>query len=184
MAVPVARRLFTVEEFQRMGEAGVFPEGDRVELLDGEIVELSPIGDPHRTSVMMLTTRFGALVAGRALVSCQNPVDLGRVTQLYPDLALLAPLPEVYRTRGNTPEDVFLVVEVADTSLAYDRAKLARYARAGIREAWIVNLNDEVVEVYREPQGDEYARRTRAHRGEHVTPAAFSDIVIAVADVL
>ncbi|MBI3827857.1 MAG: Uma2 family endonuclease [Candidatus Rokubacteria bacterium] len=167
-----------------MGEAGVFPEGERVELLDGEIVQLSPIGPRHGTCVALLTELFVAQASRRLLVWTQSGVNFDRRTQLEPDLALLARRVDVFRVAGVTPADVFLVVEVADTSLAYDRAKIARYARAGIREAWIVNLSEEVVEVYREPHGDEYAQQMRAHRGEHLTTAAFPDITIAVADVL
>lgn len=134
-----------------MGEAGIFSEDDRVELIDGEVLEMAPIGDRHIESVMRLTRLLSrwALDTGETglFVSVQNPLALGEYGESQPDLALV-------RRRGNRSgmpitEEVLLIVEVAYTSLAYDReTKLPLYAEAGIPEAWLVDLTTDAIEVY------------------------------------
>jgi Uma2 family endonuclease len=174
---------FTVEEFRKMGEAGIFSEDDRVELVEGEIVEMAPIGWRHMESVNALTGVLADLRrAGGFVVSVQNPLVLGEHGEHYPDLVL-------YRAgvRGRVPEagDALMVIEVADTSVSYDRnVKLPLYARAGVPEAWLVDLRAGVVEVYSEPREGGYGAIRRYARGERVRSATLAGVVFPADEVL
>ena len=179
------RRKLTADEYQRMGEAGIFHEDDRVELLDGELYEMPPIGDDHIGDVISLTRIFSRGVGVRALVSVQNPIRLSDHSEPEPDFALLRPREDSYRTGKARPEDILLLVEVAASSLEYDReTKLPRYAAAGIVEVWIVNLVDEQVEVYRQPSGTEYLSRRIHRRGDRLSPVSFPDLIVRVEEIL
>jgi Uma2 family endonuclease len=181
MAIASRRRRFTVEEYRRLGEVGILHEDDRVELIDGEIVEMTPIGERHALAVIYLNNALARGLEGRALVSPQNPLRLGPHSEPQPDLVLLRPAVD----RLPAAPDALLVIEVADTSLAYDRdTKLPRYARAGIPEAWIVDLEGQAVEVHRAPGPTGYRDVQRLGRGASVSPAAFPDLRLAVDDIL
>jgi Uma2 family endonuclease len=178
----VAKRRFTVEEFRKMGEAGIFSEDDRVELVEGEIVEMAPIGWRHMEAVNDLARLLFGLAGGRYTVSVQNPLVVGEHGEHYPDLVL-------YRAgvRGRVPEagDALLVVEVADTTVSYDRnVKLPLYARAGVPEAWLVDLRSGVVEVHSEPREGGFGLRRRYARGEGVRSATLVEITFEVDEVL
>jgi Uma2 family endonuclease len=137
MTVQIQRRLFSVHEYHQMLQAGVLGEDDRLELIEGEIVQLSPINSRHAACVNRLNALFTSRLTGRAVVSVQNPIRLDTHSEPQPDLALLKPRPDFYAASHPNPEDVLLVVEVADTSADYDRGvKLALYARVGIAEVW------------------------------------------------
>ena len=180
-----ARRRFTVDEYYRMAAAGILHEDDRVELLEGEIVQMAPIGSRHAGCVITLDGWFNGLLGGRALVSVQNPVRLSQHLEPQPDLMLLRPRVDNYRRGHPTAEDVLLLIEVADATPAYDRGtKLPLYARAGITEVWIVDLDRERVEVYREPVGGRYQRGTVHERRSVIAPAAFPDIAITCDQIL
>jgi Uma2 family endonuclease len=141
----ITRYRFTVEEYHKMAEAGVFSEDDRVELIQGEVVEMTPIGWRHARCVSTLNMLLTRYADGRYVVSVQNPIAVDEHGEPQPDLALVTELP-VGRLPG--PEEVLLVVEVSVTTLSYDRnVKLPLYARAGIPEAWIVDLTGEIIEV-------------------------------------
>lgn len=174
---------FTVDEFHRMAAAGVFTEDDRVELLEGEVTVMTPIGHRHAAAVNFLNDRLGEALRGRALVQVQNPVRLGPHNEPQPDLALLRRAADYYRTAPPTAADVFCVIEVADTTVEYDRAKLPLYAEAGVPETWIVDLQTERLEVYREPRGARYERAVVLRRGETVSPERFPDVALVVAEV-
>ncbi len=182
IAQPLTYR-FSVEEYHKLGEVGILGEDDRIELLDGELTIRSPIGSPHFATLNRLVQLFGEHLRSKCTVSPQNPIGLGKYSEPQPDIALLKPRPDFYEAGLPGPDDVFLLVEVADASLYYDRAKLKLYARAGIREVWIVNLSQRVVEVYREPQGDNYASGLRVENGG-ITPEAFADFKFFVKDIL
>jgi len=185
MAVPVSRRLFTVDEYYRMAQAGILHEDDRVELIEGEIIEMAAIGSRHAACVDRLNQLFSGRVAGRAIVRVQNPIRLSQHTEPQPDLALLRPRPDFYATGHPGPQDVFLVVEVADTSVGFDReTKLPLYARVGIPEAWLVNLSEDRLDLYRRPTSTGYQALQRLERGRRVSPLAFADLVCAVDDIL
>jgi hypothetical protein len=181
MAVDVerARRRFTIEEYEKMVATGVLAEDDCVELIEGEIVEMSPIGVPHRAVVANLNHLLMSRVGDRAWLWVQSPVRLPPRSEPQPDLAVLRL--RSYMRESATTTDVQLVIEVADTSLQYDRTvKLRLYARAGIPEYWIVDVNTETVEVYRSPAGERYANRQVFSHGESVAPLTFPDAGIAV----
>jgi len=185
MAMPLAAHRFTVDEYHRMGEAGVFHEDDRVELLDGQIVQMTPIGIRHAACVNRLNALIIGLAGTRATVSIQNPLILGEHHEPQPDVAVLRYRADGYQTGHPRALDTLLVVEVADTSLAYDRdVKLPRYARAAVPEVWLVDLTAERIAVYREPQGDAYARIRSAGPGDILTPVHFPDVTLAVTDML
>ncbi len=185
MEVELTRRLFDVDEYHRMGEVGILSDEDRVELIDGEILIMSPIGAPHARCVMFLTDVFVRRLEGRAVVSPQNSVRLHRRTEPQPDIILLRPPLARYAKAIPGPADALLVVEVADSSQYRDRVvKLPRYAAAGIPEVWIVDLEAGVVDVHREPSPDGYRAWRRLRRGEDIAPDAFPDVALAVDDVL
>lgn len=184
MSIQAEKRYFKVGEYNRMGEAGVFSEDDRVELVEGEIVEMTPIGRRHASCVGRLTEIFGQY--SESIVWVQNPVQLDVFTEVQPDVALLKRREDFYSRSHPTPEDVLLAVEVTDTSAAYDRTvKLPLYARAGVPEVWLVDLNDGVVEVYARPETGEYRESCRHSRGESLTASAVPDFSpVAVENVL
>jgi Uma2 family endonuclease len=186
MAVELKRRLFTIEEFQRMGETGILDEDERVELIEGEIVEMTPIGPPHASVVARLVALFAARLGVRAIVWPQNPFVLRpQTSQFQPDLALLRPRADFDSSRHPEPTDALLVVEVMDSSMARDRrVKLPIYARAGIDEVWLVHAVASTVEVCRDPRGSDYRNRGVLERSATVAPLAFPDLALTVADIV
>ena len=175
---------FSVEEYEKLGAAGIFHEDDRVELLEGEIIIMAPIGKHHIKAVRRLIRVLNRRYADLCFVDCQSPVVLDNFSEPQPDILLVA-LSIDDGLEKPTPADVFLAVEVADSSLHYDTtAKLRAYARSGIPEYWIVNLTESLVEVYRQPQGEIYAEHFRREAGETLAPAAFPDRPLNVADIL
>jgi Uma2 family endonuclease len=185
MAVQLTRRRFTVDEYYEMARAGILGEDDRVELIDGEIVEMAPIGPGHAGGVEALHETLLRLFGDRAQVRAQNPIRLDPYNEPEPDLALVRRRPDSYRTAHPTPSDVFLVIEVSDTTLATDRGiKMPLFARYGIPEAWVIDLRHQVVLVHREPTPDGYRLISTARRGERLRPLAFPDREVAVDDLL
>ena len=179
----VTRRRFTVHEYHRMGEAGILHEDDRVELIDGEIVEMSPIGGRHALCVSLLTRLLVRAVGDGALVSPQNPVRLDEHHEPQPDLAVVHD--RAYGRSLPAPEDTLLLIEVSDTTLSYDRnVKVPIYARAGIPEVWIVDINGQRMERHSDPSGDSYRHVELARRGETLASTTFPDMKIRVDDVL
>ena len=159
---PVSRHRITLEDYHRLGQAGILGEDDRIELLDGQLVDMSPIGPRHALAVDALTRLLVMAVAGRATVRVQNPIELDATTEPQPDIALVWQPWRGYPDAHPQPADVFLLVEVADSSLELDRgAKLELYARAGIREFWIVDVTTNSVLVHRRPRGDGYELVTK-----------------------
>lgn len=183
--IELPRRRFTVEEYYRMGEAGILGPADRVELIEGEIVNKPVIGPRHAACVAELTRRFVLAAGDRAVLWPQNPVTISRDSVPEPDIALLWPRRDRYASDVVRPQDVLLVVEVADTSYRYDReVKVRLYARAGIAETWIVDLERDRVEVFRQPGSSDYGSIERVARGGSVAPLAFPDLVVAVDSAL
>ena len=168
-----------------MGEAGVFAEGDRVELIEGELIQMSPIGSAHSGAINGTTRALVRAVGDAAIVSVQNPVRLGDHSEPEPDFLLLRPRPDDYRIRTPLAEDVLLLIEVADSSLRYDRAvKLPLYARHGIPEVWIVDLVANTVETFARPEADAYALTGQGSRGETLSPMLLPDVPIPVTAIL
>jgi Uma2 family endonuclease len=178
MAVEVEspRRLFTVDEYHRMGEAGILRPDERVELIEGEIVQMAPIGPRHAGCVINANRLFITRLGDRAIVSPQNPLVIRPRSEPLPDLLLLRPRAVSYSRE-------LPAAEVADTTARFDRLVKARlYARAGIAEFWLMLPVDDAVEIHREPRDDGYASVTRHGLPDAVTPLAFPDVAFAVAD--
>lgn len=168
-----------------MGAAGIIDEDERVELLDGQIVQMTPIGVPHTGTVKAFNAIFSVLVPDRAVLSVQDPVILGDFSEPQPDFMLLKPPLDVYRRRIPGPDDVLLLVEVADTSGPRDRGvKLSLYAQAGIPEYWIVDLEKNLIEVHRSAAGDRYVSVEPRAPGDRISPEAFPDIELDVSEIL
>ena len=181
--VPVRRR-FTVAEYFALAEAGILHEDERIELIDGEIIIMSPINDPHRQSVNWISLLLIEAFARRAMVQVQATIVLNDATAPEPDIAVIR-----FRSIDDlvtvTPEEVYFLVEVADSSLAFDReTKLPRYAAAGIAEVWIANLVNRRVEAHSNPVNGVYQNVLIVHAGASISPQAFPDVTLAVGDFL
>jgi Uma2 family endonuclease len=164
------RHRLTVRDYQRMGEAGIFHEDDRVELIEGEIVDMAPIGSGHSGQVNRLSNILKLAVGERAIVSVQNPVILGERSAPQPDIVLLRPREDYYATAHPQAQDVLLIIEVADSSLLYDReVKLPLYAKYGIPEVWLVDVIGRHLTIYRGPESDGYQEAI-----EPITPVALA----------
>ena len=185
MGMSLVRRSFTVDEYHRMAEAGILGEDDRVELIDGQVVAMTPIGPGHGSCVNRLTALFAPLAGRTATLSVQNPLVLAEHQEPQPDVALLRYRADGYQGEHPRAFDVLLVIEVAETSVESDRqTKIPRYAQAGIPEVWLVDLPGDAVERYREPGAEGYADIRTAKRGETLTPVRLPSVVLKVDDIL
>ena len=186
MALDVPTRRFTVDEYHRMGEAGILGYDERLELIAGKIVVREPIGARHASTVDRLNRLWTSRLGERAIVRIQNPVQFPEAdSELQPDILLLRPRDDFYAAGHPRVADVLLLIEVADTTLRLDRrVKIPLYAAVGVRETWLCDLVTERVEVYREPAGGAYRDVETLDRGETVRPAALGDVVVAIDDLL
>lgn len=185
MRAPVTAHRFTVEEYHRMAEAGIFREDDRVELIDGHVVRMTPIGPGHAGCVDDLARVFMRRAGDAVTVRVQNPVVLGPHAEPEPDIAVVERRAEGYRTNHPSAADILLIIEVAELSLDYDRAvKIPLYARAGIPEAWLVNLSGDGIEVFRDPGPEGYGEVRTVGRDGVLTPLKLADLEIRAQDVL
>jgi Uma2 family endonuclease len=180
------RRRFTNEEYHRMGEAGILRHDERVELIEGEIIEMGSIGRVHAGTVDRVANVFSRRLGIRAIVRVQNPVVfIDLLSEPQPDVTLLIPRPDFYT--GGHPEcgDIFLVVEVMDSTVAYDRRiKLPLYARAGVAEVWLVNVNTRRIEGYRQPSPAGYAESRVVEGDEQLSIQAFPDVTFTLRELL
>ena len=175
----------SVDDFHKLGEAGILHEDDRVELIEGALIDMAPIGAGHAGQVNRLTNLFAPAVSGRAIVAPQNPLRLDDFSEPQPDLVLLRYRDDFYAKAHPRPSDVLLLVEVADSSLAYDRdTKVPLYARHAIPEVWLIDLQHRRVEVFLEPAGGEYRRSLQPAGTDCISPALLPEISIRVADLL
>jgi Uma2 family endonuclease len=185
MAAYAKTRQFTVDEYYRMADAGILTEDDRVELIDGEIIEMPPIGSPHASCVLRLNRFFDRSVGESALVSVQNPLHLDDRSEPEPDVMLLRPRADFYRSGHPTAADVLLLIEVSDSTIAFDRGvKIPLYARHRIPEVWLVDIGEDAIHVYRDPSPTGYRTVATHGRGERLTPSSFSDLSFAVDEIL
>jgi Uma2 family endonuclease len=183
MVLPVFKGPFTVDTYQRLPALGVLPEDARVELIGGQVVEMSPIGDRHANCVRRLNRAF-APHTHVAVIDVQNTLVLGEHDAPQPDVTVLKPRADAYRHHPRPP-DTLLVIEVADSSLAYDRdVKIPLYATAGIPEAWLVDLVADAISVYRAPGPDGYTDVFTVTRGETLRPLLLPGAAIVADDIL
>ena len=184
-ALDLPVRRFTVAEYYAMAEAGILKEEERVELIDGVIVIMSPMGNPHRATVNRLTRMMVVAVGTRAIVQVQCPITLDDRTMPEPDLALLRERADFYESEDTYPDDVLLVIEVAESSVNYDRyQKLPRYAQAGILEVWITALPERIIEAHAEPVDGVYTRNLIYVPDDTISPSVLPDIELVVSDIL
>ena len=180
-------RLFTNAEYHAMGDAGIFAPDERVQLVAGEIVVMSPMGSRHAAAIILAIEEFSTSgrLAGRASVQAQGPLALPDFSEPEPDFMLLVRRENGYALAHPRPADVLLLVEVADSTLAYDRnVKLPLYAAAGIPESWLMNLQDDVIEAHANPSPDGYRTVQRYRAGDVIAPAAFPELVIPVSQLI
>lgn len=173
----------TVDDYHRMGDAGILHEDDRVELIDGELFQMEQIRPPHASVVIRLTSTFAALAADRFLTSAQNPLQIPPFSEPQPDIVLLRPRADDYFGALPQPADALLLIEVADSSLAWDRnVKMPIYARFGVVESWLVDIEHRLVTVFRDASPEGYRSTVEVGEGA-VSPGAFPDIAIGLQEL-
>lgn len=178
-------RRISVEEYDLMIENGVFDEDEQVELLNGVIIEKMPKGTKHSAATDRASRVFYRVFGDKVFVRNQNPVWLDGFSEPEPDIVLAAPRDDEYENAHPTPEDIFLILEVSDTTLGYDRAaKGAAYARAGIKQYILINVQEKTLEDYREPSGDGYGSKQTHRAGQNFNLAAFPEVSFQAADFL
>ncbi len=192
MSTKVLRRQFNIQDYHQMVKAGILTEDERVELIEGEIVEMSPIGTRHAACVKRLLKLFSQLLGDRVMVAVQDPVVLSNLSEPQPDLALLKPRDDFYAAGHPQPQDIFLLVEVADTTIESDFAertlreraiKIPLYSSSGIVEVWLVDVNEQVIEAFRDPTDNSYQNIQKFQQGE-IFVQAFPDVSFAVEQIL
>ena len=185
MTTQPQKRPFTVGEYYRMAETDILTEEDRVELIAGQIVAMSPIGSHHAACVKRLNVLMGKMVGDSMLIGVQDPITLDAYSSPEPDLVLLRPRADFYAEAHPSAVDVLLAVEVSDTSADYDReVKLPLYAQAGLPEVWLIDLQKSRIEVYARPQGDAYQQRVEVTADATFTSLTIPQLALAAADVL
>lgn len=183
-ATPIQRHLLTLDEYHKMGEAGIFDEDDRLELIEGTLIDMAPVGSDHAGKVIQLNTVLNTAFSGRVLVSQQNPIRLGEHSEPQPDVAILRLREDFYRTSHPQPQDILLLIEVSDTTVRYDREiKIPLYARHDIPEVWLIDLPHEQLEIYRQPSHDGYRQILRPAKDERIAPALLPDTTLAISDL-
>lgn len=184
MAVQITRRPFTVKEYERMASAGILGEDDRVELIEGEIIKMSPIGSRHAACVDRLSKLLERRIGQDTIIRVQSPIRLNDYTEPQLDIAVLRLRADYYAEAHPAPDNVLLVVEVADTSLEYDRdVKLPRYAQAMIGEAWLVDLAHTTLTQYTQPSNGFYASVHQVERGGALVSTVFPDLLLSAEDM-
>jgi Uma2 family endonuclease len=184
MVTQLLKRQFTTQDYHQMVVAGILSEDERVELIQGEIVKMSPVGIRHASCVKRLNKLFSQVLGDRAIVAVQDPVVLSNLSEPQPDVALLKPRADFYATGHPQPQDILLLVEVADTTIESDRAiKIPLYASSGITDVWLVDVNQQVVEIFREPTDNSYQNIQKFQQGE-IFVQAFPNVSFAVEQIL
>lgn len=176
-------RKFTVNEYEKMGETGILTSEDKVELIKGEIIKMSPIGLKHLATVNRLNKFFYFNFPEMIIVGVQNSIELNDNSQPEPDVVLLKYRQDFYQKKRPSVEDILLLIEVSDSSLKYDQEiKLPLYAENNIEEVWLINLIDDCVEVYRNPKGKKYQQINILDQENTISCVAFSEITINISD--
>lgn len=183
---PVQRHVpITVEMYHQLAEQGAFHPEDRVELIGGKIFDMSPIGSLHARCVRFLNSYLSGLLGDEYILSIQDPIVLDDRSEPQPDISVLKYRPDFYKDELPGASDAVLVIEVADSSAEFDRGvKFARYAAAGIREAWLVDLNGDRVEVHTQPKSNGYGLAKMYRRGENAVSETIAKINLPVDDIL
>jgi Uma2 family endonuclease len=181
MSAQIPRRKFSISDYHRMAETGILAENERIELIAGDIVTMIPVGSQHTSCVKSLKQLFTTMLIDTVVVWVQNPICLGEYSEPEPDIALLKLRPDLYTEHCPIPKDVFLIVEVTEQALDYERdIKLPVYAQTGIGEVWLVNIKDMKVEVYTNPAGQEYDMYRKFCQEHTITSVIFPNLRIPV----
>jgi len=176
---------FTIEEYHRLTQTGILHEDDNVELIEGRIVDMTPIGTKHASCVTRLNEIFSERLQRSVIISVQNPIYINEYSEPEPDIAILKRRSDFYSERLPCPDDILLIIEVADTSIEYDKViKIPLYAKAKVQEVWIINLLDNAIEVYRSPSSEGYRIVTKIDHTLTVSPQSFPDVNITSAQIL
>ena len=184
-APTITKRRFSVKEYYLMAEAGILSPRDRVELIDGEIVQMAAISSRHAGCVTYLSNTLLPMLGRRVIVRVRGPVRLSEYSEPEPDVTLLRPRADAYRESHPGPDDVMLIVEVSHSTVEYDRdVKTPLYAEAGIPELWLVNLDEDCIDGLSDPVGAGYRARRRYVRGERIAPALLPDAALDVSEIL
>ena len=185
MSLSLITRKFTVEEYEKMTTQGIIKPDEKVELIRGEIIKMSPMGTRHASSVDRLIQLFYQKLGQKIILRVQNPIRLNNNSQPEPDLSLLIPRSDFYVAAYPCPQDIYLIIEVSDSTLDYDRyTKIPLYAEANIKEVWIINLKEECLEVYRHPLHDSYQAIQKYYRGESIFIESFPEIELTLIEIL
>ena len=185
MSVQLQKHYFNVDEYYRMAESGILSEGDRVELIEGEVIEMSPIGKRHAACVKRLNRLLNREVGELAIVGVQDPISIDDFSEPQPDLVLLKPRADFYSNSHPTPADVLVIIEVADTSVEYERnVKFPIYTRSGIPEAWLVVLPKDILEVHSEPKNGKYQKVQRLKPGKRLISTTIPGLKLDVDGIL
>lgn len=180
-----SRKIFTVGEYHKMVDAGVFVGNSNYELIEGEIVKKMVVGDYHISCVNRLTRLFNRINDDKFILSVQNPVIVGDLSEPEPDVAILKYRDDFYASGKATASDVLLLIEVSDSTVSYDRSKkLAIYAEAEIGEVWLVNLPRQILEVYTEPHKGKYKVVGKINKNESIAPAFMPEMRLKVTDII
>ncbi len=165
--VQISKKLFNVDDYYKMGESGILKDDARVELINGEVFSKSPISSFHSGVINLITRKLLSALGDKANISIQNPIRLNEYSEPEPDIAVAKFKKDAYRKSHPTPKDIFFLIEVADSSLNFDRViKAPLYAKSGIPEYWIVNIPEQQVEIYSKPVNGEYLNRYIAKIGD------------------
>jgi Uma2 family endonuclease len=185
MEIELDRRPFNADEYHRLAEVGILSEEDRVELIEGEIIKVTPITPVQAACVMRLTEAFVQRVAQLAIVSVKNPIRLNDYSEPEPDICLLRRRGDLYASEIPTPNDALLVIEVADLAEDYNRDVMAPlYARAGIPEVWLAVVQRNHIEAYSQPKNGSYQTVRIVTGGESLSPTSFPDLVLTAEEIL
>ena len=184
MTAFLEKRLLSVKEYHKMGEVGILAPDDRLELINGEIIKMSPLNSKHTSHVKRITALFYRLLDGQVTISIQDPVELNDYSEPEPDIAVLKFREDFYAEKHPLPVDVILLVEVADSTVVTDKkVKMPLYAKSGIPELWIVNLQENVIEVYKDNEGGVFKTQKSFKKGDTL-PLSNFDISIKVDQIL
>ncbi len=185
MELALKKYHLTVDDFNYMAENGRFSPTDRLELIEGEIYEMSPIGRLHARCVKFLSAILNKLLSDKAIIGVQDPIILDDLTEPQPDISILRFQADFYKQSHPKPANILLIIEVADSTVEYDRTiKFPKYATAGIPEAWLINLEAERIEVHSNPKANTYGMVKIYQRGEEVSSETMPELKLEVDDIL
>ena len=175
---------FTVKQYHQMGENNIFHPEERLELIKGEIIKMPPIGLKHSHKVNRLTNLLAYELHNKAIISVQNPIQLDNYSEPQPDLVLVKFREDFYENKPIQPEDIYLLIEISDSTIKYDQeVKIPLYAENNIKEVWIFNINNNLLEVYRKPENNYYKNIAKLTSTNAISPLDFPNLIINLSEI-